>query len=151
MAEAAVPIMIGGSLLGSYGAYQEGEAKGEAHDYNAQVARENAQLALEQGAEEERRVRVQGRKVVGEMRASYGASGVSSTSGSAVDALADSAAMAEMDALTVRRNAEIKSYQFNQQAGMEDRAARASRTGGKISAASTLLGGIGGAVIGRGR
>lgn len=141
MAAAAVPLLIGGTLLNAFGAYKEGEAAYEAHQYNAKVARENAKVARDQGAEEERRVRVQGRKVLGDIRANYGASGI--TGGSALDVLADSAANAEMDALTVRRNSEIRAYQFDQEAEMESRGASSSRTMGRISAAASLLGGAG--------
>lgn len=131
--------MIGGGLLSAYGENEKGQANAAAMEYNAKIADENATIAHTEGIENERRVRVQGRKELGSIRAGYGAAGVT-MEGSAMDVLQESAANAELDALTTRYNSDMKVRGFKQDAQLARMGASASSSAGMIGAASTILG-----------
>lgn len=131
-----------GSAFSAAGAYQSGQAGAMAARYNADLAEKNAVLAIQQGAEEERRSRVIARKTIGAARANYGASGVS-TDGSAMDVLAESAAAAEQDALNIRNNASMKADAYRAEARMERLRGSAAETAGTLGALGALFGGAG--------
>jgi len=124
--------------LGSYGELQKGYANANAAEFNAAVARQNADLTLQQTIEQERRTRLQSRKAIGQLKTAYSASGVTQE-GSALDVLQESAANAELDALTVRHAGEVRRVGFLNEATLQDYAARASIKAGKINAAASLL------------
>lgn len=124
------------------GAIYEGNAKAGAAEYNATVADQNAKLSSQQGAENERRTRVMGRKVLGSIRAGYGASGVT-MEGSATDVYEESAATAELDALTARHSGEVKAYEYENEAKLERFRAQTSRVSGYLGGASSLISGAG--------
>lgn len=135
MAEAA---MLIGPAISAIGQIREGEAANSAAQYNAQVAEQNAQTTLAQSAEEERRLRVMARKQIGDARANYGASGVS-LEGSPLDVLEESAATAELDALTVRYGGQQKAQAYRNEAKLERFRGKNSKTSGYLSAAGTLF------------
>lgn len=138
MAAAGAILMGGGGLLKSYGTLQEGYAAAGASDYNAQMAESNAVQAKLQAAEEERRQRVISRKALGDMRTGYAASGIT-MEGSALDVLTESAAAAEMDALTIRHSGEVKATAYKNEAALERYKAKYQRKAAQLGAASSLL------------
>lgn len=142
MAAAAIGVGVQalGGALGGYGKYAEGEAAFEAERMNAQMARENAVRARRQAADEEQRFRIQTTKQIGDIRSSYGASGVVSSQGSALDVLQESAAAAELDALNIRHAGEMQAWEFNREAQISEMRGRAARSSGRIGAASGILG-----------
>lgn len=124
-------MMIGSMVFNQLGIMQQGQAAAAAARFNAAINRKNAKLALAKGADDERRFRVMARKVIGTARASYSASGVT-TAGSPQDVLEESAAVAEMDALTIRHNAEIKAQGFKDAARLNEMQAEAAEDSGII-------------------
>lgn len=148
-------LSIGSTLLGAVGQIQQGNAAAEAGRYNSKIAEMNATLserrakdALDRGAREEQRKRMEVGALKGRQVASMAANGVDLQFGSAFDAITDMAVLGEMDALTIRRNAAGEAYD-HQIAASNGRAdanlsrmnASASQTGGFLNAAGTLLGG----------
>lgn len=131
MAQAAAAAGTGMSVVGNY--YQ-GQTTGEAADYNATIDTQNAELSIQQAAEQERRQRATAAMHIGSQTAAYGANGVQSD-GSPLDALGASAANAELDALTIRHQGEVKSNQYLNQAAFERFRGEAARIGGSIGAA----------------
>lgn len=130
------------SLVGGAGAVQQGNGNAQAADYNAAIARQNATIATQQGiAASEAQSRDAQRKI-GAMIASYGASGVSSGSGSPMDVLADSAAMSTLDNLTVKYNYALKAASATNQATLNDMQAKNARTSGILNASAFGLKGI---------
>ena len=93
------------------------DAQAQASAYNAALAQQNAALTYQQAAEAERRYRVQARKDLGEIRARYGASGVT-LDGSAMDVLMESARNAELNALTIRHEGDVKALAFTNEAAL---------------------------------
>lgn len=138
----AAPIMavaaVAGAALSAASVVAQARAQSMAASYNSQAAERNAVLSKEQAGEDERQFRVFARKQLGDIRASYGASGVS-LEGSPMDILAEGAAAAELDALRIRHGGEIKALGYQSDATLSKFASEATMKGGYLSAAGTLL------------
>lgn len=136
------PLMIVSKLFSVFGSLAQASAASAAAQYNAQIAANNATYARQKAAEDERRARVQGRKVLGGVRAGYGASGIT-VEASPQDVLEEGAAAAELDALTIRHAGEVQAVAFENESNLERFRAKTARTTGYLSAASSLLSGVG--------
>ena len=150
-----------GAGLGAIGAIQQGKAASAAANYNAAVAnnnaiiaRQNAKLAQSESLAEEQAVRNKTARQVGTAGAAIGASGITAE-GTALDVLEETAAMGELDALTVRWHGDLKARNFQQQASGYESSAVLERMQGKaaqknaaFSAAGTLLSGVSSAASG---
>lgn len=153
MGAAVVPLAIAGTLISAAGAVQQGVAAREQAQYQSAVARNNQIIAQQKaedarlrGAEAERRRRIETAQLIGRQRASAAAAGVVVDEGSALDLVADTAAIGEQDALTIRTNAEREALGFEaQRANFEAEEqlstlrGRNAQTAGFIQAGSTLL------------
>lgn len=157
MCELGLALTLGSTLLGAAGQMQQASATAAAAKYNQQVANMNAELsdrrakdALERGALEEQRKRAEVAQIKGRQQAAMAANGVDLTFGSPLDTLVDTAVLGELDALTIRTNANREAYDFkvqavNQRAGgtLEGMKAKSAIQGGWLGAAGTVLGGAG--------
>jgi hypothetical protein len=119
-----------------------GASAQSAANEQARIDEQNAQIVRKQFAENERRFRIGTKREIGGMRAAIGASGVT-LEGSPLDALGESAANAELDALTIRHGGEMKARGLELEAGFGRRRGRAAFNTGVLSAAGTLLEGAG--------
>lgn len=153
-------ITIGTTLLsagvGAAGQIQQGQAQAQASKYNAKVAEMNATLAdrksrdaLERGKIEEQNKRQEISQLQGRQKAAMAANGVDLTFGSPLDTMVDTATLGELDALTVRRNANREAYDYevqgvNQRSGaaLDRMNAKSATTGSYLAAAGTVLGGV---------
>lgn len=159
MCELGMILSLGSTLLGAVGSIQQANAQAAAAEYNAKIGEMNAQLserrardAIERGAAEEQRKRMEVARLQGQQKAAMAANGVDLGFGSPLDTIVDTAALGELDALTIRTNAYRESYDrqvdaVNQRAGAElnRMEAKAAKTGGYLAAAGTVLGGVGNA------
>lgn len=166
-ATVAIGAAVIGTAVSAYGAIQQGEAAGRAADaqaqmsrYQAEVARNNQQIAKNmadreiaagQAAAQAESMKTAAR--VAKLRAGMAAHGVDVSTGSAVDVQSSERKMGALDAETVLANAQVKAYGYQSKAygygadaGLYDTAganasatASASRTGGYLKAAGTLL------------
>lgn len=134
------------SLKQASAAARQAEFNAMQADDDAIVAQDNARLVMEQAYSEERKVRVMGRKVMGEMRVSVGASGLQND-GSALELLAESAANMESDALNVRMMGNYAAGSYRKDASRKRKYADMLREGagdimlgGALSAGGQLLG-----------
>lgn len=157
MCELMTALAIGSTVLGAAGAVQQGQAAAASGRYNAQVSDMNATLAdrrakdaLDRGAIAEQRKRQEVAGVVGKQTAAMAANGVDLTFGSPLDTLVDTATLGELDALTIRTNANREAYDDRVQASsqrsqatMQRAGADAAETGGYLKAGATILGGGG--------
>lgn len=110
------------------GIAQQNEAIAKASEYNAGIALRNAEIAKFQGEialEDQAKLAI---KTLGAARAAYGASGVTASSGSAIDVLAESAANAARDKYMLKFNTDMKVQNFNDQATLENMNAQNART-----------------------
>lgn len=159
MCDLMLALTLGSTLLGAAGQVQQGNAAASAAKYNAQVSEMNATLsdrrakdALERGAIEEQNKRQEIAQLKGRQQASMAANGVDLTFGSPLDTIVDTAVLGELDALTVRRNANREAHDYEVQAvngradaNLNRMNAKAAKAGGYLGAAGTVLGGAGGA------
>jgi hypothetical protein len=129
MTAIALGIAAAGAITQAVGAVKSGNAakkSGEAvqaadesvaqlDEYNAAVADLQAKDSVERGAFEEQRFRQGVRVMIGSQRAGIAASNVDVGFGSAVDVQADAAFLGELDALTIRTNAQREAYGYTVQ------------------------------------
>jgi len=112
-----------GAIVGGTQATKQASLENRALRYNAWLKEQEASNAeiqasqtLKRGQTEEALFRKETEQIKGKQRASFGASGAVVDSGSTLDTLLDTAEFGELDALTIRRNAEIEAWQYNEQA-----------------------------------
>lgn len=129
--------MGAGTLMQVTGSLKESQSQGQASEFNARIAEQNAEQAILQAAQEERRIRVLGKKEIGAMQAAYGASGI--TGGSSLDVLAESIANIELDALNIRYAGQTKAVNFRNEAKYERYRASETKSSGQMGAAASLL------------
>lgn len=159
MAMVAGGTKLASGVVGYFGAKQSAQAEAQAAEYNAQVnqmnsqvAKKNSEISAQVGEAQMGIAGQKGRAQFGDIQASQGASGIDPNSGSAVDVRRSAASLAQMDAMTVRRNAileahgyDTQSASFKAQAGLDKMAAKNDIKAGNLAAFSSLLGGASGA------
>jgi len=155
----AAPVAVGAAVVGAVGSVMEGkerakaaqaqaQAQAQADRYNAQMSEQQAAYYRQKAKFEEGRFRRQSLRDLGKMRASYAAAGVE-LAGSPLDVLEEDAAIAEMDALLIRHDAEVKGTSLQNSARLDrysadsaiaqgNRAARSARILGGVQAAGYL-------------
>src|SRR6185503_1580161 len=107
---AAFPIMmLAGAAISAAGAIQQANAAKAASNYNAQLKERDAAIATSQADQEAQQVRWASARAQGSLIAGYGASGVSTDTGSPLDVLANSASQAKLDEETVLYRGKLKS------------------------------------------
>lgn len=97
-------------------AERQGAYEQAVYNTDAQLAEQQAADAIARGKEAETRQRQATRGLIGSQRAALAAQGIEVDSGSALDVQADTAAMGELDALTIRNNAAREAYGYKVQA-----------------------------------
>lgn len=138
----ATAVMAAGTAMQAVGAIHQGNANAAISEYNANVANNSAAIVQQQGAEQERLARISASKQIGMMTASYGASGVTGD-GSAEDVIRNSAANAELNALTLKSNTDIKATALKNEASLDYYRANNDRVSGYFNAFAGALGGGG--------
>lgn len=150
-------VSIGATVLGTgvsiYGQMQQGQAASKMAAYQRGVAENNAILAnraaqdaLDRGKAEERRRREATRQLIGRQRAVLAGNGVVVDQGSALDITTDTAGMGELDALTIRSNAEREAAGFRAQGANFTNEAYLATMAGNNARTSMYLG-IGGSAL----
>lgn len=153
MATASLAATVGSGVLAAGGAIKQGRAQKAQDNYQAAVDRNNATIAgwqaddaQRRGHIEEQRQRLATSRLAGAQRAGMASNGVEITSGSPLDVLTDTAMLGELDALTIRSNAEREAYgarvqgsNLMAQSSLTRMAGRNAQTAGYISAAGSLL------------
>ncbi len=141
----AVPALIGAStLVGMAGANSQAAGQQAAANYKAAVGRQQATMDLAQAAEDERRGRIAGKASLGAIRSGVAASGVQ-LEGSALEVLESSASNAELDALTIRHQGQMKAWAHMAGAELDMLEGRNAREAGNFASAGYLLKGAGAA------
>ncbi len=146
-----------GTIMQTSGQRASAQASANALRYQAQVAANNKIIADRAAADARKRGEVnaniqrqKSRQLVGRQRAALAGAGVVVDINSALSLTADTAGMGELDALTVKSNAErealgfqAKAMQFGAEAGLKRANATNTLAAGNFSAASTLVTGFG--------
>lgn len=146
-----------GSALSAYGAYEGGQSQSQMYGYQAQVAKINSNIALQNAdyarMQGEQQSVIEGRKgaqQLGGIRAAQGASGLNVNSGSPADVQASQKSTTALDLNQIRSNAAKTAYDFDvqstedvNQAGLYTAASKNAKTAGDIGASSSIVGGAG--------
>ena len=146
---------IGGAGVSALGAISGAASQQQAAEYRAQVAANNAQIA-EQNAQSataagEQQAATQGMKTkanVGAIKAAQAASNIDVNKGSAVDVRSSAAELGELDALTIRSNAQKQALgyktqeaSFQGEQSLAQSEANYAPVAGALSATGSLLSG----------
>jgi len=130
----------------AYAAYEQGQAQQEVYDYNAKVARQQAESAKQAATLQAEADRERSRRILGRQRALYGVAGVEVDAGSPLLIQADSARQAELNAQTIEWRGAVTAGNFMQESVLDRFMGRASARAGTFGAGTSLLKGAGGAV-----
>jgi hypothetical protein len=141
LTQLSVYATIASTATAAYGQYAAGRAQAAQARRNRQIAGQLADDALRVGELEEERHRVRASQFMGRQRAAIGASGAAVGVGSAGALVEDSAAMAELDILTIRSNARRTAWGYESQAGSFAPQQEVSTLQSGIGTFGTLLGG----------
>jgi hypothetical protein len=135
-------LIIAGTAVQAIGAIQQGNAAKAAADYNASMLDRNAEIERSQANQREEAKRREVRQVLGQQRAAFAQSG-GGMEGSAADVMQQSAINAELDALTLRYEGDIRARGMESEARMERFAGKQAQKAGYFKAAGSILSGAG--------
>jgi hypothetical protein len=133
----AVAIASGG--LKAVGQFSQGIAAMDAGKYTRKVMRINAQNSQNEGLMEREKIRFAARLAEGRQIVDQGSSGFAVGTGSAIDALRETATARELDLMTSRFNAQGRANAFKSQGDLEYAKGYSAMVGGIISGAATLM------------
>jgi hypothetical protein len=135
-------------VQGGAAARRQGEYQSKVFGIDADLAERQADDAIARGHEAELRAGRQGKQIIGAQRAAYAASGVDVSSGTPAAVEADTQALSELDALTIKNNAALEAWGYRVQAAdyrtkaqMALAAGRNEQTRSQNRAIGTLLSG----------
>lgn len=140
-AVAAIPFIAMGvsALMSAQQAKAQGAATAEAAQQNAAFANASADDAIKRGEFESDQQRLETRAMIGSQRAGFAANGIDVNSGSAADVQDDTAAMGELDALTIKNNASREAWGYRNQAQQNLLAASNAKKSGQAGMFGSLL------------
>lgn len=133
-------VMTAGTAMSAIGSMQQGQAAKAAAGYNAAMMEQNATVERQQAGAREDAQRRQARQVLGAQRAAFAQSG-GGMGGSAADVMGQSAMNAELDALTLRYEGDLRARGMESQAASERYSGRSSAMAGYMGAAGSILSG----------
>ena len=136
-----IAVTAGSAIMGAIGSISQGQAAGNAADYNAQVSRNNALTATRVAAAKEEAQRRQVTQVEGEQTAAIAQAGIG-FGGSAADIARQTRINEAMNALNIRYEGQTQSQNYRSQADLLSYQAGQDRTAGYLGAGSAILGGV---------
>ena len=132
-------LAVGGSgLLSFKGNQAAAKAARQTAEYNAKVAEQEAVLLARVKRDEERQLRRQSERLIGQQRVATAASGIT-MSGSPIQALADTYFATEKDALRIQYASEVEQTRAIADATLTRAEGRARSSAMKTQAYSSLL------------
>jgi len=150
MCELMTIMAVAGAAASAAGAGMGAAAQNSQLQFQAQVAKNNEKYskwmaadAESRGSKEEDKQRERTGLIIGAQRASLGASGTDVNEGSALDLQVDAATLGEMDAITIRNNANREAWGHRVQASNfanEAKVAKSSQSSPWLAVGSSLLG-----------
>lgn len=157
IAAVGVVATLAGAGVSYMAAQQTASSASAQQNYNAQVAKNNQQIADQAAADAQSRGAIsQAQKayataqLIGKQRAGLAANGEDVNSGSALSLQSDTAANGEFDELTLKNNAqrEAVGYQnqginYQNQAQLDEAASASALAGGALKADASLISGAG--------
>jgi len=138
-----IGLTAGGIVMDVVGKIKAGNAAKSIGDYNAAQYELQAQDALQRGAQDEERYRAGVKTLIGSQRAGFAGQNVDVGQGTPVDVQADTAYLGELDALTIRQNAQREAHGYEAMAVNARMGGQAAANADYFSAGATALGGAG--------
>lgn len=132
-------MLIASFAMQALGSATSGQAQSQADEFKASLALQNAAIARQQGEAASQAQRRLAYRTQGSIIANYGASGVQSDNGSPIDVLANSAAMATLDNLTIKYNSELKAVGYENEAKLAMMGASNAKTSSLLNTAAYAL------------
>jgi hypothetical protein len=126
--------------LQAVGNLVQGSAGYESGKYNRKASNDAALDAERDGVLQEERIRDAARQAMGAQVAAQGSNGFQAGTGTALDALHQSAINATLDALTARRQAQAKARALRAQGAIAYAAGKNAAVAGSFGAAASLAG-----------
>lgn len=133
-------LMLAASAVSAIGAVAQGNAANAAAQANAQAMNQQAEAENRAAGAREEQQRRQNRQFLGGQRAALAQAGIG-VDGSAYDIARQSAINAELDALNIRYDGQLRAKGLNNQAMITRFEGRQARTAGHLGAGAALLGG----------
>ena len=134
-------IATGASVAGGV---SNAQAQKKQADFQANVARQQAESERLAAAEQERDYRKAQSARLAQIRASMGASGTDTSTGTPLLAFADFEGETERNALRIRSGGEIRSRRLDELGGFYSSAGKNAQSAGYARAGSSLLSGVAG-------
>ncbi|KUR80907.1 hypothetical protein AQZ49_02470 [Novosphingobium sp. FSW06-99] len=125
--------------LQAFGTIGQGVAGMQAADYNASIARQNAAIATQTGLTQIQNSDMQFRQAEGKQIAAAGASGVWGTTGSPLEALAQSRLEQTYSAMNIMRASQVRAAGFDEEAQMDQQSGLMKMLAGITGATSGLM------------
>lgn len=123
LAQSGAILQAGGAFVSAFGAYQGSVARQRSAEYDAQVQDNNAQLAewqardaIQRGQTTQQNVRLRTARLKSSQRAAMAANNVALDEGSPLNVLTTTDYVGELDAQTVRSDADREAWALRQQA-----------------------------------
>jgi hypothetical protein len=132
----AIPFVM--MAMAAYGAVKQGNEAKAVGEYNAALGLQNAAIARDQAQADAASQERHSTRVIGAMRAGYGASGVT-LEGSPLDVLESSAAEAELDRQNILYRGELRALGYNSGAELDRMRGSSGQQAGYFGAASSIL------------
>lgn len=130
------------NVLGAVGSYEQGKYLDKVSKVNAGISMRASRDALKRGYIEADEQRQETRQVIGAQRAAFAANGIDVNDGSAAIVQDDTAALGELDALTLMNNAAREAYGYRVQAMDQRQQGKLAKYQGKMDAIGSILGGV---------
>jgi hypothetical protein len=147
-----------GAIMSARAASAQAQSQAQAQDYNAIIAKQNADSALAAASANEDAQRRKSAHEMGRLRAGLAENGIGLDSGTAGDLTAESAMNAELDALNIRYAGQQQARGYSAQAALDTASAAQSRanaksamTAGYLTAGASALSAYGSYVGGKSR
>ena len=128
------------AVVSAVGAISAGNAADESAKYNAKILNQNAEVERAQSSVREDAQRRKSRQVLGAQRAAFAQAGTGS-GGSALDVMNQSSRDAELDALTMRYEGDLRARGLKAQAEGEKYQGRMAKKASYFKATGSLIGG----------
>lgn len=141
MAAFAAPLMIASAAMQAVGSIAQGNAANAAAQANATALSNQAEAELRASGAREEQQRRQNRQFLGAQRAALAQAGIG-VDGSAYDIARQSAINAELDALDIRYEGQLRSKNLRDQATITRFEGKQAKTAGYLGAGAAILGGV---------
>lgn len=130
------------NVFGAVQSYEQGKYLNKVAKVNAGISERAGRDAVKRGNIDADEQRQQTGQVLGAQRAAFAANGVDVNSGSAGQVQNDTAALGELDALTLVNNAAREAYGYQVQAMDQRQQGKLAKYKGKMDAIGSILGGV---------